>query len=225
VETQSLHLVLHSKSILQAFQKVDQVTKEESKKGFLWRLTDDAIKEGVKSTTRYRSKLPSKRTTKSFNGPSHRQSTGGRVGHASRRSKKPRRSERLRDMQNRLDDPTSLRLNAISPASYSGYHIQPEFTFAMSPSSAASSPYFLASNAQVTQNILGRNMTSTPYNSTQNMFNLASGYNTGEVVQLLSCGLDDPLFYSSSESGNEPTTPPQLETLSANSWINADVPM
>ncbi|KAJ4351862.1 uncharacterized protein N0V89_007206 [Didymosphaeria variabile] len=52
--------IRHNLSMNGAFEKVDQ-PGEEARKGFMWRLTQDALANGVKSTTRYRSKQPNKR--------------------------------------------------------------------------------------------------------------------------------------------------------------------
>jgi len=70
---------------------------EESKKGFMWRLSADAIREGVKSTTRYRSKVPNKRGYRSHHPQPQRQASGSKGGHAARRSVRMRRSNRMQD--------------------------------------------------------------------------------------------------------------------------------
>jgi hypothetical protein len=67
---------------------------EEQKKGFMWRLTEQAINEGVKSTTRYRSKLPNKRA-RAHTPALKRQTAGAKGGQAAKKAAK-RRSERLR---------------------------------------------------------------------------------------------------------------------------------
>lgn len=78
---------------MQAFEKVDQPS-EESRKGFMWRLTPEAIHSGVKSTTRYRSKQPSKRSNRTAQPQPQRQASGSKGGHASRRSANLRRRVR-----------------------------------------------------------------------------------------------------------------------------------
>jgi hypothetical protein len=60
----------------------------------MWRLTDEAIREGVKSTTRYRSKQPNKRGHRSQQPLPQRQASGAKGGQAARRSAKLRRSQR-----------------------------------------------------------------------------------------------------------------------------------
>ncbi|EKG13176.1 Transcription factor fork head [Macrophomina phaseolina MS6] len=46
--------IRHNLSMNGAFDKVEQAPGEDTKKGNMWRLTEEAIREGVKSTTRYR---------------------------------------------------------------------------------------------------------------------------------------------------------------------------
>lgn len=60
----------------------------------MWRLTEEAIREGVKSTTRYRSKQPNKRSQRSGTPWPQRQASGQKGGNASKRSAKLRRSQR-----------------------------------------------------------------------------------------------------------------------------------
>jgi hypothetical protein len=80
----------------QAFEKVDQ-PGEESRKGFMWRLTEEAIREGVKSTTRYRSKQPNKRAQRTQHPQPQRQASGAKGGQAARRSANMKRSKRIHD--------------------------------------------------------------------------------------------------------------------------------
>ncbi|PSN65121.1 hypothetical protein BS50DRAFT_497536 [Corynespora cassiicola Philippines] len=88
--------IRHNLSMNGAFEKVDQ-PGEEPKKGFMWRLTEEAIREGVKSTTRYRSKQPNKRGQRSHNPQPQRQASGAKGGQAARRSAKLRRSNRINE--------------------------------------------------------------------------------------------------------------------------------
>lgn len=60
----------------------------------MWRLTDEAIRDGVKSTTRYRSKQPNKRGHRTQHPQPQRQASGAKGGQASRRSANLRRSKR-----------------------------------------------------------------------------------------------------------------------------------
>jgi hypothetical protein len=63
----------------------------------MWRLTDEAVREGVKSTTRYRSKQPNKRGNRSQHPLPQRQASGAKGGQAARRSAKIRRSNRMNE--------------------------------------------------------------------------------------------------------------------------------
>lgn len=70
-----------------AFEKVDQPgSGEDQKKGFMWRLTPQAIRDGVKSTTRYRSKVPNKRSSRSHHPAPQRQASGAKGGRQTRRT-------------------------------------------------------------------------------------------------------------------------------------------
>lgn len=62
----------------------------------MWRLTEAALVEGVKSTTRYRSKAPNKRSHRSQPQP-QRQASGAKGGHAARRAANLRRSQRAQE--------------------------------------------------------------------------------------------------------------------------------
>ncbi|KAI8932260.1 hypothetical protein NX059_010461 [Plenodomus lindquistii] len=86
--------IRHNLSMNGAFEKVDQ-PGEESRKGFMWRLSASALREGVKSTTRYRSKVPNKRAHRSHFPQPQRQASGSKGGQAARRSVRMRRSERM----------------------------------------------------------------------------------------------------------------------------------
>ncbi|KAI4660171.1 uncharacterized protein J4E79_005976 [Alternaria viburni] len=88
--------IRHNLSMNGAFEKVDQ-PGEESRKGFMWRLTDEAIREGVKSTTRYRSKQPNKRGHRTQQPQPQRQASGAKGGQAARRSARMKRSGRMHD--------------------------------------------------------------------------------------------------------------------------------
>lgn len=57
----------------------------------MWRLTDEAVREGVKSTTRFRHKHPTKRSSRSHQPRPQRQASGAKGGQAARRSAKMRR--------------------------------------------------------------------------------------------------------------------------------------
>jgi hypothetical protein len=65
----------------------------------MWRLTAEALREGVKSTTRYRSKQPNKRGIHRTQQPlPQRQASGSKGGQAARRSANLRRTKRMNDV-------------------------------------------------------------------------------------------------------------------------------
>jgi hypothetical protein len=66
----------------------------------MWRLTEDAALNGVKSTTRYRSKQPSKRSNRNQRPQPQRQASGMKGGQAARRSARLRRAYYLNDVHN-----------------------------------------------------------------------------------------------------------------------------
>jgi hypothetical protein len=83
--------------ILQAFQKVESANPDD-KRGFMWRLTEAAVHQGVKSTTRYRAKLPSKRSSRGHHAAPQRKASGSKGGLATRTAlAKYRRSERRKE--------------------------------------------------------------------------------------------------------------------------------
>ncbi|KAF2644462.1 hypothetical protein P280DRAFT_545928 [Massarina eburnea CBS 473.64] len=86
--------IRHNLSMNGAFEKVDSPC-EESGRGFMWRLTDEAVRDGVKSTTRYRSKQPNKRAHRSSNPLPQRQASGAKGGQAARRAARRRVNTRM----------------------------------------------------------------------------------------------------------------------------------
>jgi len=104
----------------------------------MWRLTESAIKEGVKSTTRYRSKQPNKRGGhRSAHHPHpQRQISGAKGGKAARLSSRLRsRRDRLLDAPYRSDAVQSH----IMPTIYEN-RFSPESGASFTPSSYHSSP-------------------------------------------------------------------------------------
>jgi hypothetical protein len=63
----------------------------------MWRLTEQALREGVRSTTRYRSKQPNKRGTRGRHPLPQRQASGAKGGHAASRSAHMKRSKRVQE--------------------------------------------------------------------------------------------------------------------------------
>lgn len=68
---------------------------DESKKGFIWVLEPSAVDNGVKSTTRFRKSVPSKKTTRLDSPAPQRQRSGAKGGRAARKAAKSRRSARF----------------------------------------------------------------------------------------------------------------------------------
>ncbi|KAF2111025.1 hypothetical protein BDV96DRAFT_650628 [Lophiotrema nucula] len=122
--------IRHNLSMNGAFEKVDQ-PGEDARKGFMWKLTNEAIREGVKSTTRYRSKQPSKRNYRSGNPQPQRQASGAKGGQAAKRSARLRRSNRASEMSNAYrSDPYMARPMpqvAYSPAFETAFPASPYF--------------------------------------------------------------------------------------------------
>jgi hypothetical protein len=87
----------------------------------MWKLTDEAIREGVKSTTRYRSKQPTKRGARSHHPLPQRQASGAKGGQAAKRSAKMRRSQR--DYAHR-SDPYAYR-SVPGPSPYNPSNFNP----------------------------------------------------------------------------------------------------
>ncbi|KAF3039694.1 hypothetical protein E8E12_002427 [Didymella heteroderae] len=124
--------IRHNLSMNGAFEKVDSPT-DATTKGFMWRLTEAALIEGVKSTTRYRSKAPNKRSHRTQPQP-QRQASGAKGGHAARRAANLRRSQRAREtvMYHRP-------IPSSDPYSNVGYGSEWEDSTVYKPSSAYSS--------------------------------------------------------------------------------------
>src|SRR3954453_10352053 len=79
-------LIMEAKST-QDFKKVEMITPgDDNKKHFVWVLVEEAIKDGVKSTTRYR-KSCSKKSPRSEAKAFQRQRSGQKGGRATRKWK------------------------------------------------------------------------------------------------------------------------------------------
>ncbi|KAK8215822.1 hypothetical protein IWZ01DRAFT_538802 [Phyllosticta capitalensis] len=86
--------IRHNLSMNGAFQKVELASGGDQKKGNMWRLTPEAIRDGVKSTTRYRLNNKSHRSkTSSSDSSSQRADAGKKGGLAARHSRQLRFSE------------------------------------------------------------------------------------------------------------------------------------
>lgn len=78
----------------QAFQRVPHSATSGPKKGSLWRLTDDALRMGVISTTRYRKDPKRKSDRRSATPALNRQASGARGGRATRDATRLRQQHR-----------------------------------------------------------------------------------------------------------------------------------
>lgn len=205
--------IRHNLSMNGAFEKVDQPAGEEAKKGFMWRLTENAIREGVKSTTRYRSKVPNKRGCRSQNPAPQRQASGAKGGQAARKAARLRRSERLRDSRSvpmhkaesfvigsglpphgifDNDNFATSDLAMNYPAS--PYFCHPEMDFTNPIKQEALPPSFGPSHDL----LVGHSYPGSPQRSI-----------CVDMPFLLSHSTNETLFYGSgSDSGDEPMTPP-----------------
>lgn len=128
-------LPITSTNRIEAFEKVDQPS-EDSKRGFMWRLTEQAIREGVKSTTRYRSKRPIKHTYRPQQVP-QRQASGQRGGQAARRSAKTRKNNRVN--QTCTSDPYTVA-RSVPAAIDAAFQSEFAVTYASTPYGCSTGP-------------------------------------------------------------------------------------
>ncbi|KAH5009294.1 hypothetical protein HBI24_222110 [Parastagonospora nodorum] len=193
--------IRHNLSMNGAFEKVDQPC-EESRKGFMWRLTKEALREGVKSTTRYRSKQPNKRGNRQHPQP-QRQASGAKGGQAARRSKNLLRSKRIQDQYR--SEPYAAR--SVPPAFHPGY--ANAHTQAYPPSPYYGSDMEYAYNPETHKHNNGLDL----FPPSQPMMVSDSGY---VLVQ----SPNEPLFTDSpTPSADEPMTPNSV----AAGWSEFDV--
>ena len=102
----------------------------------MWKLTDRAILEGVKSTTRYRSKQPNKRGHRMGQPQPQRQASGAKGGHASKRSARLRHAHRMKKSYIHKSEPYVAR--SVPEGAYS-----PGFDFGSDTHmSSPASPYY-----------------------------------------------------------------------------------
>ena len=100
----------------------------------MWRLTEEAIREGVKSTTRYRSKQPNKRGNRSQQPLPQRQASGAKGGQAARRSAKTRKFGRMNEAYR-----SEPYLSRSVPASLAPHFENTDYAF-----SQQNSPYYIS---------------------------------------------------------------------------------
>jgi hypothetical protein len=201
--------IRHNLSMNGAFEKVDQPC-EESKKGFMWRLTEEAIREGVKSTTRYRSKLPNKRNYRSANPAPQRQASGAKGGQAAKKAAaRLRRSERLKDDRGVRTEQHMAR----SVPDYGFFDSQPSTDLSLS---YPASPYF-GSEVDFPQGIKQEDLgsawgSSSEFVSERPTSDASHHLFCPDQAYMLPCSPTEPLFYSDSsppDSADEPRTPPE----------------
>ncbi|MCJ1267343.1 hypothetical protein MMC22_007228 [Lobaria immixta] len=169
--------IRHNLSMNGAFKKEDQIpSSDESKKGFIWVLEDSALREGVKSTTRYRKHNSTKKVGKVEAPAPLRQRSGAKGGKAARKAAKMRRSMRM-------DEPRTFRYSdgprsEASPGSTAESQTQAYFS---------SEPYYLHSSIPPAESVISE---ENPY-----------GYSS--ITGCASGSPEDPLFYESLEKCND----------------------
>ncbi|KAF1364232.1 hypothetical protein EJ07DRAFT_99571 [Lizonia empirigonia] len=194
--------IRHNLSMNGAFEKVDSPSDSTSK-GFMWRLTANALREGVKSTTRYRSKAPNKRSSTRSQPLPQRQASGAKGGHAARRAANHRRSQRAREAYPRSNPYSGYGSEWEGESVYGGDSSYPTRADSPYPQYSGSggisfSPYSMQKEADYASTPL--NYPSTPMTSN-------SGF-MGDAAYVLEQGPGEPLFSTSpTPSGDEPVTP------------------
>ena len=134
---------------LQAFQndKTDTSTQrgQTKKANSVWVLTENAIKNGVQSTTRYRKTGSGKKAPGSRTPAPLRQRSGARGGRAARRAAKLRRNEHCHQ-----PDRLSFTNFATPPDAYLGIHARPcdvDYISVCTPTTPTNNPSFGLSSA------------------------------------------------------------------------------
>ena len=190
----------------------------------MWRLTPNALREGVKSTTRYRSKVPNKRSSTRSQPLPQRQASGAKGGHAARRAANLRRSQRAREAYPRSNPYSGYDSEWEGASVYGGdspYPPRPDSPYPQygSNSDISFSPYSMHKQGSF-EPMLGmaghlvsppRSYSSTPLShpSTPMMPNTSLAAELiGDAAYVLEQGLGEPLFTASpTPSGDEPVTP------------------
>lgn len=203
----------------------------------MWRLTEAALIEGVKSTTRYRSKAPNKRSHRTQPQP-QRQASGAKGGHAARRAANLRRSQRAREAgmyhrptpssdpysndgyaseweDNAFHTPSVYSSCVDSPYSQMSIPYQPRRDDAAFPPDVSFSPMLGMTSHLVSP---PRSYASTPATPTSP---LSRGFMSGDAAHVLEQHLGEPLFGDSpTPSADSPVTP-----VNAHYGFEQDVPM
>jgi hypothetical protein len=183
----------------------------------MWRLTEEALREGVKSTTRYRSKQPNKRGNRAQHPQPQRQASGAKGGQAARRSANMKRSKRVQDhFRTTQQQPYSAR--SVPPEFHLSYNHNPDLSLPYMPS-----PYY-ASDVEytTTRNSKRAELHHTDFSSSQSstanpmdIFSQAQNFPgdddmaAGDTAYVLAAQrLSEPLFTTSpTPSADEPRTP------------------
>ncbi|KAF2237246.1 hypothetical protein EV356DRAFT_574403 [Viridothelium virens] len=210
--------IRHNLSMNAAFVKVNQPQGEEQKKGCSWKLADFAVKEGVKSTTRYRTKAPSKRSARTRDPDQKRMEAGAKGGQASKKAAQ-RRSQRLRD-NSQLSPTTIPHLTSSGPPPVGDVPLlgsenraerqtSPYFVTHMGPVSYSQQQYTPTIPTSAPQQNPTRQTNSSHFSPiTMGYFSHIPGMSfTGQPIP----SPDEPFFYDSpAESGDEPITPSSM---------------
>lgn len=186
----------------------------------MWRLTASALREGVKSTTRYRSKAPNKRSSTRSQPLPQRQASGAKGGHAARRAANHRRSQRAREAYPRSNPYSGYGSEWEGESVYAGDNSYPTRADSPYPQYSSSgdisfSPYNMQKEVEF-RPMLGmaehlvsppRSYASTPLNYPSTPMTSNSEF-MGDAAYVLEQGPGEPLFSTSpTPSGDEPVTP------------------
>lgn len=179
----------------------------------MWRLTPSALREGVKSTTRYRSKVPNKRSSTRTQPLPQRQASGAKGGHAARRAAHLRRSQRTQEAYPRSNPYSGgwksenvygaeLSFPPRDGSPYSQYGAGSEVSF--NPCRSKSPSSFQLMPGMVSHLVSPpRSYASTPISPATTI-----GMPVGDTAYALEHTPVEPLFTASpTPSGDEPITP------------------
>ncbi|KAK7541407.1 hypothetical protein IWX49DRAFT_322597 [Phyllosticta citricarpa] len=96
--------IRHNLSMNGAFQKVEVPAGGDQKKGNMWRLTPEAVRDGVKSTTRYRLNNKSHRSKASCSDSSSQRADAGKKGGLAARHSRQHRFPEVDDCTQYMQD-------------------------------------------------------------------------------------------------------------------------
>lgn len=174
----------------------------------MWRLTEKALREGVKSTTRYRSKQPNKRGNRTQQPQPQRQASGAKGGQATRRSANLKRSKRVPDYQRNKPYVARSIPAAFNPP-YTNSHNQ---TYPPSPYYGSDIGYTFNPNHPPQHNSLEHFSMNSPQFGAM-----------GDSAYVLVQSPSEPLFTDSpTPSAEEPRTPGWSGTEFGGVWEEGD---